>query len=71
MGSQLPFLVTEIEAYARIQGFTDDLRFFFRCMAAMDEEHFKIEQEKAKHREAAAPPPKGKQAPRRPRGRRR
>lgn len=47
MGAPLPIQVSEIIGYAKIHGFSHDLKFFYRCMVEMDLEYFKYQSEKA------------------------
>lgn len=67
MGGPLPIPGSEIIAYAQIHGFMPDIKFFYRCITAMDLEYFKHEAEKKKSEKPAKPQKTG--GPRPPRRR--
>lgn len=66
MGGPLPLQISEIVSYAKIHGFMADLKFFYRCMVAMDVEYFKhLAETKKAEKPAAKSAPRGPRPPRR------
>ncbi len=68
MGSELPFLNTEIESFGNMHGFDTDMQFFYRCMTEMDIELFKYQSERNKQKketQTTAPKPPARRPARR------